>query len=324
MEPQELLALIRRIRALDLRTTSVEEIRALLETIPREGFRIPAIRLEGPAKFYRIIRYDAPPPQLRDLSYPPADIINRDGRFNRAGNPIFYCSEKPDAAYSESRLSVGDRFVWVVWESTAVIHFPIYGFTYATLLGMGTSVPIPWAIADPPSQTMGIYTEFMASEFTRTVTVGNEHLYKISIAFAEMLLDIPTPNHLDAGFGYPTVQMSGDGLNYAIRPRIADDAMRFVEASFCEVVSIDAGDGRQSIKTEVSSPDTNGLVYVTENNPFIQCLDYAPSADDDGNLDWLGRAGKWPWLRKKEKVTAGRRGVFLVLLDEDDELVKRR
>ena len=73
--------------------------------------------------------------------------------------------------------------------------------------------------------------EFLAETFTRFVPAGSGYLYKVSVAISEKLL---LDDKLD-GLMYPTVQMKANADNFALKPRYADNNLKFLKAEYVRI-----------------------------------------------------------------------------------------
>ncbi|MGB6877552.1 MAG: hypothetical protein WBD87_16120 [Candidatus Acidiferrales bacterium] len=122
--------------------------------------------------------------------------------------------------------------------------------------------------------------EFFASFFCVDVQPGQEHLYRATIALTEKL--IPEPTEAGAfrfdGVMYPTIPMSGNCENFALKPEFVQRAVEFVKAEYVRIRVVD------------------GMVMT------FDTLDFANSVRADGALDWRGRPGNWVLREKGEQL----------------------
>lgn len=120
MKAVELAGRIASARAMDLAALSPEQIETRIRPL-LDGYltKLINIRTNG------VFRARIVPPGVNlfenaaELWYPPASLITRTGRFNRAGEVKFYCSNRVKGALLEMRVKPGDRLALVVAGSRA-------------------------------------------------------------------------------------------------------------------------------------------------------------------------------------------------------------
>lgn len=239
---------IRDLEALDLATLSHDQIRARIQRL-LAGYSCMTRRLD--AEFaWRVRRIDVMPGDVRDLWYPPSTSVRTLGRLNRPGQSLMYLAASHHTAVLEMRPTVGDTFCVLqvrlkdrsilphvmelgVAEKTSQHHLP----RTARLLEESQQGR---EFLGPHGRKNLLIRSYLAREFTRPVPRGEEHLFKLSVAIADLLLDSP---QID-GVEYPC--MAGDsarwggGTNMALKPASADRLFVPDICWFSRVESIDS------------------------------------------------------------------------------------
>ena len=221
------------LKSWDLHVVSVDGVKSLL-TPALSGLRIEAPRFKAGLRLFRS-RAMSRPLTREDLWCPPFGVTKL-GRVNREKDVLFYSTAMRDSAVFEIQPGVGDTIGLGIWETTADLRIAHFGYLPAVFgkLGATRKAP-PWARhpatpdADPANLELG---ELIEASFTQHVPGGQEHLYKVSVAVAEVfLLDEPS---IDA-IAYPTLRMFGNTDNIAIKPQVAERVLRFAGAEVLRV-----------------------------------------------------------------------------------------
>lgn len=224
---------------------------------------------------YRAVKRKEKPNTERDLSYPPAFIVENFGRANRPRRPIFYGSAGCHSTLLECTLVLGDRLAISKWRVKQPMYLAPAGYSlkyFKNKFGISRWNEISWAnqyLNDPLAQTPEnqLVHDFLAREFTKNV--DNPHHYKISAAFSELILDAisfeanGTAATELAGIIYPSVPNELNADNVALKPNIADSHLEFVNVQYVEIKK-------------------------ANQRPEYSCrgLDYASSLSDTGNIEW--------------------------------------
>ena len=176
---QEARTQIAAIRRLDLRNTSIEEIKDMLTPILR-GYYSTGWKIKSGVRLFRI-RICSQPNNMCELLYPPLDLTPL-GRVNRPGNPVLYCCGSRNAPFFESRPVVGASAVIAHWITTDPMFMNGVGYTTKTLIGLGSTLRhSQWEskpVEVPDHAANEEIAEFLAETFTQIVPQGSEHLYK--------------------------------------------------------------------------------------------------------------------------------------------------
>ena len=283
----EIMYTISDLKTWDLRAASIDQIKSALDVIlighHRFGMQIHA----GQSVF----RGRRGPKRLTigELCYPPASetCLNR---ANRAGNPILYVSSIREIPTFELQLSVGDTVTLVEWVLSAPLFVNCVGYTEETFRRLGSARTPEHENSIQGPAHMGPVDEmvdvFLAESYTKPVTRAEEHEYRLTAAVAEWLFAAD----LFSGLMYPSIAMWANGDNLAIKPKAADEQLKFASAIFAEVVS------------------------VRERAIDLSVIDSASGLSPDGALAWRG--GSSYWILRDQ-------GDFLKLIVEDGRWVAR-
>jgi hypothetical protein len=141
---------------------------------------------------YRAVKWDKKYSTIGRLGYPPADKIKNFGRVNRAGQSLFYCSVGWNAPLFELRAEVGDHLALSRWQVTERLIVNNIGYTDVVFERLRSDRPSEpnWARRDGSFETptSRLLQRFFSEEFSKEISPGEEHLYKISNAVAHFLL----------------------------------------------------------------------------------------------------------------------------------------
>lgn len=209
---------------------------------------------------------------VKDLWYPPADKIKTYGRLNRPGQSMLYVSASHHSAILEMRPEIGERFVVLqmrLRNDGELPHVMELGVAErATQHGLKARVHLVEQTAFGRAflgrsvrKNMAIRS-FLARELTKVVPHGQEDLYRVGVAIADILMESRSVD----GVEYPC--MAGDassyrgGVNLALKPVAAD---RLFVADSCWVAVIE---GRSAA----------GL--------HVRCERRARSIGDRGDIQW--------------------------------------
>jgi len=201
----------------------------------------------------------------RDLSYPPGNKCKA-MRLNRAGRPLFYCSNSKAPLLYELDAQIGDEYVLSIWQMTADAVVNNIGFTARSFANLGSSRrPQSWRPTSTGATGQEVDSDFLSDLFTERVGVDEEDKYKITAAIAEIHYEL-LEGHPDriAGLLYPSVKASANADNLALLPWFVDSHVRWIKA----------------IHIRVTGADTDGFT--------VEELDGSIELASDGFLRWIG------------------------------------
>lgn len=301
MNADDLLKSINRVRGFDLSVTDIESLRGEVRGLLPDNYVAVGRLIQPGTDFYRIVAYDSMPSRVDQISYPPTNVARSHGRCNRAGTSVFYCSNSRVAPHYEVDLKKGDRYVLSQWRSNQPMYVLLAGYTYSSVLQMGSDRLPASYIPEQQSPLQSLFTEFLASEITKNVPPGREDEYKLTIAFAENQFESTISNSASLGaLMYPTIPMKGNADNFVLRPSVVDEKLKLIEVAYHEITDIN-----------------DGQLSTTE-------VDFACTTSSDGLLEWKGRQGQWkPDRPTNEIVTATAHEGRWVLTYEDGTVIDR-
>ncbi|QDA61227.1 RES domain-containing protein [Hymenobacter jejuensis] len=254
------------LQHLDLRKHSIDDLVVRVQDL-LEGHVLRTIEFEPGLLLYRGVMCNELPQRICDVSYPPAEVITRDQRANRAGQPIFYCSATWHPPFFEAGVKPGDQIVISRWKSRGPLR--IVSFGYADISADDPHSDRNKALKDALAQlpeTARPVAEFLTNTFTKTVHDDNQHHYRLSVAVAEAC-------QLGSAFDgllYPSAAMPSTAHNLALHPSCIDE-------------------GKLTLQY-VEHLVVNGVETETID---VRSLDFANRSEPDGRLCWLGRPGNW-------------------------------
>lgn len=245
----------------DLSKASIDDLkRVLAPAIEARLVTVPVLNAGTPLYRARVI---SKPAHIRDVSYPPASLTPL-GRVNRPGAPVLYCSSAREGALFETRPRSGDTAVVVKWTTKEPLVAHQVGYSENALRQLKSArTPESWApfAVEPGGAPHAEVTDLLASIFVRVIEPGESEFYKLSTAIAEMLF----AQDMFHALLYPTVALSANSDNLAIKPSFVDHHLSFVEAEFFQVQK------------------------VNDHGFEVTPLDLAQSLNADGSLAWRGR-----------------------------------
>jgi hypothetical protein len=262
------------LKGLSLSEVSIDEVKQHIQVL-LTGHSLSVPIFDPPIKLHRARKMNILPSSLKEIGAPPAEKVLCNQRCNRAGESFFYCSSARNAPFFEIHAEVGDRIVISEWQTTKKMTVNHVGYTSANFARLQSGRASPdWSKATPSfkgTERTRLVDEFLSSYFSVDVRDGQEHLYTATIAITEKLIPIPTvaDGFPFDGLMYPTMPMSGNCENFALRPDFVERAVAFSKAEYVTVKAI------EGMKMDLG------------------ILDFANSVQPDGNLNWKGRPGKW-------------------------------
>lgn len=203
------------------------------------------------------VRFDS----VRGFWYPAPTIV-RQGRCNRAGEPLLYVAPNAITALDEMEVAIGERLVLMRYRCTSQLQIDRV---------VGYEDPNPKQgdrILDGDDLlSYQILREFIQTEFTRYVLPGNEHLYRVSAAICRSW----TASESNDGWLYPSVK-STNRENVALKPTSADNLLVLKHVYLLDVTNTRVAKTRfglvQGIALRgVDSADVTGAVVTWKNAP---------------------------------------------------------
>lgn len=225
--------------------TRDELIRKDIDTLKKHlrwkigGYTVASTPMRTDNILFRAVRCDERPTTVRRISYPSPEHVKENGRLNRAGSPLFYCSRAAPSAYFEIRAKQGDKIALSRWTLTEPLWMRNLGYHTAALQRIGAPIEPRMRLVNPipnETRTNERLRRALSLACTDDVRPGDEYRHKLSIAINEWLFDGATPmstNFPDgprdgraAGTVYPAMRMRGVADNAALLPEFVDRYLR--------------------------------------------------------------------------------------------------
>jgi hypothetical protein len=266
------------------------------------GYGVAISNITTANLLYRGVKCDERPTKVSRISYAPAHCITKNGRLNRAGTSMFYCSRGAPAVFFEVHAKQGERIALSKWKITEPLWMHNVGYHADALERMGAPVGPRAQFVNPiPNETK--FNErlrrALSLAFTENVSEKNEYRYKLSIAMNELLFDGAEPmrtdlpdgprDHRAAGTVYPAMGMRGVADNVAIWPEFVD---RYLRIQLVQWVLIETADEVRScytvqhLATAREFPDGN---IVWDETPMAERTRRGTIALENGR--WVSRDG---------------------------------
>lgn len=216
-------------------------------------------------------RYDL----LKQVDYPPAELVKSPGRLNNISDPYFYMSSTLETAVAEVRPEPG-QLVQVAGYRVApkeTLQLILVGEYYNVYKRGFTSY---WG--DDPGGTIGHLIDKLPKQHVRTHllidsflahVISDKDAYKNEYLHSRALRDLLISKGKAHGIAFPSVRDLG-GMNFGVQPEPSDKLLRNVS---CVVVR--AGKTRTFGSQDISylsvasglSSDKKSFVWSQEENP---------------------------------------------------------
>lgn len=270
--------IIKKLKSIDLKDADINIIKKQISTIT-VTHKKKTPKLYAGQKFFRGVKWPAKTLNVNQLSYPPVNLVNTFHRCGRVNHPLFYCSNAMEAVFYELNCSKGDTISLSEWESTQELLVNHVGYHKPTLEQLKSKRSIPWWGVDGNEPDMKesdlTINKFLAEEFTKTVPIAKEYLYKTSVAIAEQHFQ----QEMFDGLMYPAIAMKGNADNFALKPHTVDNKLILEKVEYIEITGGDKNSGYE-----------------------IKRLDFANSFAKDGKIEWKGRLPHWIIRKRGETL----------------------
>lgn len=254
---------IQKISELDYSIATTEEIKNILKAL-LTGYRISAPKY-GPGVYIYRIRKCAKPINIKEITYPPADLAGI-GRANEKGSSIFYASIGKSVPFFELDAVLGDEFALSVWKTKKDMLLNHVGFSEEagkalnSLRNLGQVYDFIKNMNTFGDTNVTVYN-FLAGCFVQQIGPTETDKYKLTNAITNHFL----AGDIFDGIMYPTVRMFGNADNIALRTSFVDHGLSLVSIEYLKITSKD------------------GTRFTTET------LDTSTEWDEDGVISWSGR-----------------------------------
>lgn len=239
------------IKCADLKTARIDDLKVRLRQVV-EAYAMFPVEIEKGKAVFRARKHKGDETErfLTSLGqiYPHRDFLKYLGRANREGQPVFYVSVDEGVALNEIKAGVGDVCTILECrprENATPLLMPIRIHEMARKHGakIGGDFPDPASrikeLLENDSESIRkheMIENFIAKEFLKVVDEGQEHLYKSTIAIAELLLAFDTDEQPIDGIAYPSIACDRINANLALLPEAFH---RIYEPVACRVIRID-------------------------------------------------------------------------------------
>lgn len=228
--------LIEELKKMDLTSTDVDVLKEQLGLLMR-GHQIAVWYMDSEHKFYRGRVVDAPPKHVNDIGPPPSHLLFKYGRLNRPRQPVLYANRSVNGVFKEIHAKPGQLVAVASYKvKRRVIAFPV-GFSDEALTIKGWHKKVTDRVQiDKDSfnyEFNRIVSDFFADQFLKDVSVTQDFLYKLSVAWSEMLFSIDAADAIV----YPSVANAGASVNTAFK---ADSYKDVLDLERIDVVRLDS------------------------------------------------------------------------------------
>ena len=185
-----------------------------------------------------------------------------------------------------------------VWKTTDKLLLNHVGFTSecTTLLNSNRRLDDIYDFVKVTNNFGGLNNlvqSYLASKFTESIPNGEEFRYKLTIAIGRKLM----MGNLLNGVLYPTIAMSGNADNVAIKANFVETSMSFVSVQFVEITQ------------------RNGRKFK------FDTIDSSTKLDREGKILWSGRNLRWVLKNQGEEFVMKAEGGDWVAYDTDGNRV---
>lgn len=250
------------LRHADLKTAYIDDLKGKLYPLLR-AYTSTSLMIGEDNPIFRVRKHreDEKETLLKSVEdiYPKAVYLTRLNRASREGQPIFYFSADGVIALHEVKAAVGD--VCSVLEckpranaSPLLIPVGIHEMARRHHARIGGNLPEPAlrirALLKDDAESIKkheLIDKFITDEFLKDVGEGQEDLYKLTIAIAELLFSFETDVGPIDGIAYPSIASDRINANVALLPHAF---LRIYKHVACEWMKIE--ETRPNLGFEVS------------------------------------------------------------------------
>jgi hypothetical protein len=277
LAPSEIQEEIKKLKEIDLKSVDVESLKKHINAI-NKGHELTSPIISAGSKLYRGVLWQEKPVNISQLCYPPQESVKKIHRAGRVNQPLFYCSFARDAVFHELGVHTVDKLVVSEWETVSSLIVNNVGYYPEALEKLGASRTMPyWYNEQRPEaiEENKQVRQFFADEFTKIVPPGQEHLYKLSVAIAEMHFGFD----MFDGLIYPAMAMRGNADNLAIKPSSVDNKLVLKKVEYYQITECCKDVGYR-----------------------VRMLDFANSFSENGQIEWKGRLPHWVLRNRGEAL----------------------
>lgn len=221
------------LRTADLKTVGINDLKTKLYDLLR-AYTSVSLRIEKDKPIFRARKHRegerATLIESVEGIYPKAIYLTRLNRASREREPVYYFSADVGIALHEVKTAVGDVLTVLECgprEHTGPLLIPIgiHEMARKHNAKIGGGLPERGArirafLKDDAESIHKheLIDKFIADEFLKVVDEGQEHLYKLTIAIAELLFSFETDDGPIDGITYPSIASGQINANVALLP----------------------------------------------------------------------------------------------------------
>ena len=244
------------------------------------GYTVSVSYITKENLLFRGVACNERPDKVHRISYPPAKYVTRQGRLNRVGQSIFYCSKAAPAIFYELQAKPEQCVALSTWELVQPLWMHNLGFHANSLRRIGAPIDVRRLRLTQPIKDETKFNRQLRRQlseaFTEDVSDGEEYRYKLPIAINELLFDdagsLPMNilngprSEAAAGTVYPTMRMRGIADNVAILPEFVDRRMRLKFVSYVLVEAMDVERSSYTVSSLAQSDEFVDGQYISGSN----------------------------------------------------------
>jgi len=267
---EQVETIISEVEAIDLKSTSVPELMAVLRQFGGYGYSLTTLNASRGRSnlIYRVVKHRQRPYYLPALSYPPVEYA----RLNRAsteGEQMFYGAFDDRTAMFETNLAVGDRFVlsrWAIPEDIQVISLGFSDEVFRLLNSREKNFINVLADFVYTNQEANVMMhDFFAKSFCQIVPDDRPELYNLSIAIARHFSHNPRGQAII----YPSVACKANAQNIVVSKELVDEGIISCHrVMFAQIVDI--------------------RDHGPEKEYYYRIMDSADEFSPSGSIKWSG------------------------------------
>ncbi|TAJ52349.1 MAG: hypothetical protein EPO58_11580 [Chitinophagaceae bacterium] len=262
---KRVLQIVKKLESINYAKISIAELEKLVNPLLKGYYT--SVPIYPPDTYIFRGRICDKPEYLKELTYPPKELVANFGRANDKGRSIFYGTIGKTIPMFELNPSEGDTLAISVWKTNTKMALNHVGFTDEVARELKSTrdffeYPFADHMRKTSKENVAVYN-YLAKVFTQKIPKEKAYLYKLSIAIANKLLGPPMQ-----GIIYPTIAMFGNADNVALEPSFVDKHLQFVSVEFIKIKRT----------ADQGSYDT---------------LDSAVDVDEAGKLVWTGKLLTW-------------------------------
>lgn len=283
---------ISKIDSADFEKLTIEDFEEYLTPLFR-CYKVTVPRFERGLYLYRG-RTCKQPKNIKEITYPPAEIVKRYGRANSIGETFFYAATARAVPFFELNLKKGDYIALSRWKTTDKLLVNHIGFSKECREYLRSNRTLD-EIYDFVKSTKShgdlnsLVHDYLAYKFSKLVNSGEEHYYKLTIAISRKLFK----SDIFSGLLYPTIAITGNADNILLKKDFVDTNLELKSVEYIEIK--EARDRKYD----------------------IQVVDSATKINEKGDLLWSGRGLQWQLKEKGQELLVKSEGGEWIAYDRN-------